>query len=297
VRAEVIDMQHVPVLAKEIKVLLNLKEGDNAIDGTFGFGGHTKLMLEAVGRRGSVLAIEQDKEIIAMSELKVGNLKIVNGNFKDIKRIADNEGFRKVKAILLDLGISRWHFLGSGRGFSFQDLNEPLIMNLDASSQRTAAQILNGESADELARIFLEYGDIKYFKARKLAESIAEYRKKRKIISVGDLLEITDKIIPRRGKLNPATKVFQALRIAVNNELENLKSAINDCTEILEKNGRLLIISFHSLEDRIVKNLYKEKFNNNEILLITKKPVIASREEVLNNPPSRSAKLRVMEKI
>lgn len=290
-------MEHVPVLAEEIRVLLNLKEGDKAIDGTFGFGGHTKLMLEAVGENGKILAIEQDKEIIAMSALKNKNLALVNGNFKDIAELAESNGFQGVKAILLDLGISRWHFLGSGRGFSFQDPKEPLIMNLDASSDMTAAKLLNGESAEELARIFISYGEVKYLLAHRVAKNIVDSRKRRKIISVGDFLEIIGKVAPKRGKMNPATQFFQALRIAVNNELENLETALRASMDVLGSEGRLLIISFHSLEDRTVKVFYKEQFKNNLAKILTKKPVIATREEVLKNPPSRSAKLRVLEKI
>lgn len=291
-----VDM-HIPVLAKEISALLNLKEGDKAIDATFGFGGHTKLMLEAVGESGSVLALEQDKEIIGMSAMKNKNLKLVSGNFRDIGTVAKEHGFLGTNAILMDLGISRWHFLGSGRGFSFQDPKEPLIMNLDAKNETTAAKLLNGESAEELAKIFISFGEVKYPLAHRVAGSIVDSRKKRKIISVGDLLEIINRVVPKRGKTNPATQFFQALRIAVNNELENLKQALEAGIGILAPGGRLLVISFHSLEDRIVKNMFKEKYKNGEINILTKKPITASRDEVLENPPSRSAKLRIIEKI
>ncbi len=292
---ESMNSEHISVLMGEVKALLNLKEGDKAIDATFGFGGHTRMMLEEVGSEGKILGIEQDKEIIAMAKNVPENLKLVNGNFRDIGELTEREGFAGANAILMDLGVSRWHFLVSGRGFSFQDRNEPLIMNLDRTSEITAARILNSAGSEELRDIFVNYGEIRYPVAGRLAKKITEARRTKKIISVGDLLDICERIMPRQGKTNPATKVFQALRIATNNELENLKIGLEASIGILAKGGRLAVISFHSLEDRIVKKYFISIKDKAKIL--TKKPVEAARGEVLKNPSSRSAKLRAIEKI
>lgn len=289
-------MIHIPVLAKEVKVLLNLKEGNTAIDATLGAGGHTRDLLAAVGKSGKVLSIEQDSEMIKMFGEIPQNLVIENANFRRISELAEKNGFTGANAILFDLGISRWHFIGSGRGFSFGDPDEPLIMNLDRSSQVSAASILNSMDERGLSEIFTEFGEIRPDISRKLAKEIVESRKRKKIIKVGDLLEVAAKIM-RRGKLHEATKVFQALRIKVNDELENLDAAQKKAFEILAPGGRIAIISFHSLEDRTVKNYFRKLSGEGKAVILTKKPLCPGREEISNNPSARSAKLRVLEKI
>src|SRR3989344_5876728 len=217
------------------------------------------------------------------------NLTVENANFRQIDDLAERNGFATADAILFDLGISRWHFIESGRGFTFGNPNEPLIMNLDKNSDVSAASILNSMDERGLAGMFAELGEIRPDIARKLAREIAETRKKRKFVKVGDLLAVVSKAVLKRGKLHEATKIFQALRIKVNEELENF--------DILATGGHLAIISFHSLEDRIVKNYFRELSKNGKAVILTKKPVIARREEILQNPSARSAKLRVIEKI
>src|SRR3989338_1559836 len=248
---------HIPVLAGEVKVLLNLKEGNIAIDGTLGAGGHARDMLSSVGSTGKVLAIEQDTEMIKMFTNVPENLNIEHGNFRNISEIAEKNGFTGANAVLLDLGISRWHFIESGRGFSFGNREEPLVMNLDRTSEVSAALLLNSLNEKALADIFTKFGEISPDIARKLAKEIVESRRRRKFIKVGDLLESVEKIVPKKyTKLHEATKIFQALRIKVNEELDNLDIALRKAFELLTPGGRLAIISFHSLEDRIVKNYF-----------------------------------------
>ena len=288
---------HMPVLAGEIKVLLNLKEGDIAIDATLGAGGHAREMLVAVGNSGRMLAIEQDEEMIKMFGKAPQNLTIENANFRNIDELAAKNGFTGAGAILFDLGISRWHYTESGRGFTFGNPDEPLIMNLDTASEVSAASILNSMDEKGLAEMFTELGEISPDVSRRLAREIVNARKRRKFIKVGDLLEVAGKVmLKRRGKIHEATKIFQALRIKVNEELENLNVAEKKAFEILAPGGRLAIISFHSLEDRIIKNYFRELAKDGKAVILTKKPVTAQREEMLKNPSARSAKLRVIEK-
>ena len=255
-------------------------------------------MLSAVGNLGMVLAIEQDAEMIKIFGEAPQNLAIENANFRKIDELAAKNGFTGADAVLFDLGISRWHYIDSGRGFTFGNSEEPLLMNLDTASEVSAASILNSMDERGLAEMFAELGEIRSDVSRRLAKEITDARKKKKFVKVGDLLEVAEKImLKRHGKLHEATKIFQALRIKVNDELENLNAAQKKAFEILAPGGRLAIISFHSLEDRIVKNYFRELAKSGKAVILTKKPVIAEREEILQNPASRSAKLRAIEKI
>ncbi|MDP3935187.1 MAG: 16S rRNA (cytosine(1402)-N(4))-methyltransferase RsmH [Candidatus Giovannonibacteria bacterium] len=282
---------HTPVLVKELEVLLNLKSGDNAVDATLDGGGHARMMLELIKPDGRVVGIDQDKNMIEkMSGVK--NLIATWGNFKDIDEIIKKRGFKKIRAILFDLGMSRWHLEGSGRGFSFQRPEEPLFMNLNKESANTAAEILNGYPESGLAEIFRDFGEEP--RARFFAKKILEFRKTKRIISVKDLLNALGAKAPG-GKEKSLARIFQALRIAVNSELEALTEALPKAFGALDRGGRLAIISYHSLEDRIVKSFFSAK--TGEAVILTKKPQTASYEEIIKNPSSRSAKLRVLEKI
>lgn len=276
---------HKPVLLKELKALLNLKRGDKAVDATLGGGGHAEMMLKLVGPKGGILGIDQDREILKKAPSKK-NLILALGNFGNIDEIAERHGFKKVKAILFDLGLSTWHLKESGRGFSFRKLEEPLDMRLGEASS-TAAEILNSFNEDLLAKIFLKYGEEP--RSRSLAKKIVRGRKTKRIISVKDLL---DAIGPQNRKT--LARIFQALRIEINQELEALEKTLPKSLALLLPNGRLAVISYHSLEDRIVKNFFSAK--SGEAKIITKKPIIPSHDEILINPSSRSAKLRVLEK-
>ncbi|KKT28651.1 16S rRNA (cytosine(1402)-N(4))-methyltransferase [Candidatus Giovannonibacteria bacterium RIFCSPLOWO2_12_FULL_44_25] len=282
-------MIHEPVLLKEIIALLNLKEGDNAIDATLDGGGHAKAMFESIKPSGKILGIDQDSEMVKkMNSIK--NLVAVTGNFRDIGEIASRNNFKNPKAILFDLGLSRWHLEKSGRGFSFQKPDEPILMQFDAGSQKNAAIILNAYPETELAEIFKKFGEVRA--PHQIAEKIVFARKRKRIYSVGDLLAILG--IKNKKSL---AKIFQALRIAVNDELAALEEAIQGGFRILVPGGKLAVISYHSLEDRVVKNFFKSEVAKGNAENILKKPLAPALEEISKNPSARSAKLRVLQKI
>lgn len=280
---------HEPVLAREVIDLLKLDKGDSAIDATLDGGGHAKMMSAGVGEAGKILGIERDPEIIRTLKLPK-NIKVICGNFADIENTAIANGFNGAGAILFDLGLSSWHLEASGRGFSFQRADEPLLMNFGSDFHKNAAEILNGYQENELIRIFKEYGEER--KSVLFAKKIVKARKAKRILSVGGLeraLEVNDRKVLAR--------IFQALRIEVNSELKNLKAGLDGAFIILKSAGRLAVISYHSLEDRIVKNFMKAKENTEEAYIITKKPVIPAEDEILKNSRSRSAKLRVLQRL
>ncbi len=298
---------HTPVLVQEAIDSLRLSNGKKVIDGTVGDGGHAVEMAKQIGPEGTLIAIDLDPVALKTVREKLHGstqLVLVNDNFKNIKNIAVQNNFGAVDAILLDLGWRRTQFEESGLGFSFLR-DEPLDMRYGRGEEKnqvlTAADILNNWTERELAELFSEYGEEKL--AGQIAKQITHQRKTAEINRSGELAELvlavyreklhSKRAVPWIGGLHPATKVFQALRIAVNDELQNLKAVLPEAVELLAPHGRLAIISFHSLEDRIVKNYFKY---NKQIKLITKKAIQAGEAEVAANPPSRSAKLRVVEK-
>jgi len=286
---------HKPVLLKEVLEYLDPQPGENFIDCTFGFGGHTLALLEKNGPDGKVLGIEQDKEVFEKFNHKE-RLTLVNNNFNNLKKITKDYEYNRVDGILFDLGVSSWHFDQSGRGFTFQ-VDELLDMRLPGSGL-TAEEIVNQWSEKELVRIFKEYGEEKF--PGRIARIICQERKNKQIRTTKQLVEIIRQVVPKKytyGKIHFATKIFQALRIAVNDELNNLKKALPQALEILEPKGRLVVISFHSLEDRIVKNFFRDSAKENKLKILSKKPIGPSQEEIELNPRSRSAKLRVSLKI
>ena len=220
----------------------------------------------------------------------IKNLVAVTGNFRDIGEIASRNNFKNPKAILFDLGLSRWHLEKSGRGFSFQKPDEPILMQFDAGSQKNAAIILNAYPETELAEIFKKFGEVRA--PHQIAEKIVFARKRKRIYSVGDLLAILG--IKNKKSL---AKIFQALRIAVNDELAALEEAIQGGFRILVTGGKLAVISYHSLEDRVVKNFFKSEVAKGNAENILKKPLAPALEEISKNPSARSAKLRVLQKI
>lgn len=290
--------KHIPVLIEEVIDYLQPQANENFIDCTIGFAGHTKEILKANGPRGKVLGIDWDKDVIkslqADEDLKGygDRLVLVASNYTEIKDIIDRLNFRPVHGILCDFGMSSWDLEDSGRGFSFKN-KEPLDMRYDQKGDLTAAGIVNQYPEGELERIFREYGEERM--SRKIAHTIYEQRKKRSIITTSDLIEIARIVSPKRY-LDPA-RMFQALRIEVNHELENIKTVLGEALDILEPGGRLVAISFHSLEDRIVKNFGNDSKRSGKLQILTKKPVIAGRQEAIQNPRCRSAKLRAFKKI
>jgi len=290
-------MKHVPVLLNEVIESLRLKSGYNVVDCTVGDGGHCEKILEAIGPRGKLLGIDADQESLLRAKkylYKFGERVVfARDNFVNLKKIVQENNFEKVRGILVDLGWSSPQFQERGRGFSFQK-EEVLDMRYNPNSDSpTAKELLNNLSEKELEKIFREYGEEK--NSRKIAKLIVDTRKDREIKTTTDLVNIVEKV-NKQGKIHPATRVFQALRIAVNDELGVLKNVLPDAVDVLELGGRLSVITFHSLEDRIVKHYFKSQAGKS-IKIINKKPITCSPEEYERNPRARSAKLRIIEKV
>lgn len=295
-------MTHVPVLLNEVINSLNLEKGETVIDATVGAGGHSKEICSLIGENGTLFGLDQDKTAleIAKKNLSGGKCKVllINGNFREIDSLIAGNGIEKTNKILFDLGVSSMQFGPTGRGFSFL-YDEPLLMTLKSDLEEgdlTAYEIVNSYSEKEIADIIYKYGEDRA--SRRIAREIVNARKIKPIATSGELAEIVKRAFPKRHfKINPATKTFQALRIAVNDELGALDMGLIKSWKILNKGGRMSVISFHSLEDRIVKNFFRNLSKEKKGLLINKKPIIATLEEVRLNPRSRSAKLRTIEKI
>ena len=290
---------HKSVLLNETIEGLNLPQKGIVIDSTFGGGGHTAEICKRYPGI-QIIALDQDQSAFKKAESKFKNLKcnisFQNINFRDL----DKNNLEQVDGIIFDLGLSSDQLENAGRGFSFLK-NEILLMTMKENPTKedlTAMDIVNDWSEESIAQIIYGYGEEK-FRGR-IAREIVEARKIKKIKTTFDLVEIIEKAVPktyRKGKLHFATKTFQALRIAVNDELGALEAGLKGGFNILKNGGRMSVISFHSLEDRIVKKFYKEKEKEGKAILINKKIITATSTEVKNNPRARSAKLRILEKI
>lgn len=295
---------HIPVLLKEVMDALAVRPGGRYVDGTLGRAGHTK---EIIARGGMVLGIDRDEQ--AIHEIgEVAGLLAVRGRHGDLKEIANEKGWSEVDGILLDLGVSSPQLDEAGRGFSF--LREgPLDMRMDRSSGLSAADIVNGESADRLEEIFRELGEEP--QSRRIAKAIAKEREKRKFETTVEFADFVERVVGRRGAHHPATRVFQALRMEVNDEIGELERALEGGLGLLKSGGRFAVITFESLTDRIVKRFFAkhvgrmvslqqggERWEGEEprMRAVTGKVVVASEEEADLNPRSRSAKLRAAEK-
>ncbi|MFA5095245.1 MAG: 16S rRNA (cytosine(1402)-N(4))-methyltransferase RsmH [Candidatus Paceibacterota bacterium] len=285
---------HKTVLLNETIEGLKLEGKSLVLDCTFGGGGHSKEILKKYPNI-KIIALDQDQNVFKSFSDK--RISFKNINFRNLDEVLDGQ---RADAIIFDLGLSSDQLENSGRGFSFMK-SEPLLMTMKENPQPedlTAKDIVNVWSEKSLADIIYGYGEERF--SRRIAKGIVEARKKQKIETTGDLVKAIENSVPavyKRGRLHFATKTFQALRIAVNDELETLKIGLEKGFKVLNKEGRMAVISFHSLEDRIVKKFYKEKQKENKAILINKKPIIAKEEEKKNNPRSRSAKLRILEKI
>lgn len=312
-------MRHVPVLLDEVIASLQLTSGKHVVDCTLGDAGHAENILAATAPDGKLLGIDADSESILRAKQFLHSYDrrviFVRDNFARVGDIVRAEKFEPVHGILMDLGWSTPQFEERRRGFSFAKPDEPLDMRYDkrracahdggeGHDLCTAATFVNTKSADELTRIFKEYGEEKF--AKEIARAIVVARDVRPIATVEDMVAVildvyrkklkTKKDVPWVGGLHPATKAFQALRIAVNDELTVVKSALLQAIDVLAPGGRIAVITFHSLEDRIVKHLFK-KYYGKTLRTLTKKPIVPSAEEVLVNARARSAKLRVAEKL
>lgn len=285
---------HKPVLLKEVIDYLEIKPDDIVVDATFGFGGHSKEILKAL-TEGKIIGIEKDIEVLNQSrdDFTDNRVILVNDDFANIVEILHQQKIKKVDKILFDLGISSFHFDSSGRGFTFKK-DEPLDMRLDKNFGVRAADLVNGLSRDELSNLFYSLADEGY--SRQIAKAIVEARRKKKFSTTFELASVVSEVKHQFGKIHPATKVFQALRIAVNDELKTLEETLPKAVDLLNKNGRIVVISFHSGEDRIVKNIFKTLAKEKKIDILTKKPIVAQEIETKENPRSRSAKLRVVKR-
>ncbi len=292
---------HTPVLLNEVLQYLDPKPGDNFIDCTVGEGGHALAILKMTAPNGMLLGIDRDADMVKIlveraDRMGLGErLLLHHGNFSEVGEIARSHNFLNVQGILFDFGLSSWQLEESGAGFSFQDI-EPLDMRFDRTGDiPTAATIVNFWPEGAIERILREFGEERY--ARHIARAIATYRMHQKINTTAELVRIISSAIPRgrkHGGIHFATRTFQALRIAVNTELTNIEEGLREAAEILCPSGRIAAISFHSLEDRIVKNMFRE--GSPGLKVITKKPIRATAEEIGENPRARSAKLRVAQK-
>jgi len=290
---------HIPVLQKEVLEYLNPKPNENFIDCTIGGGGHTLAILDKNGPRGKILGIEIDPGLYERLQIDgIQRLILVNDSYTNLEKIVKNCKFSPVSGTLFDLGLSSWHLEESCRGFTFLK-DEPLIMRYDGKeNQQTARDILNNWSETEIERILREYGEERF--AKRIARGIVDARKGESIETTFQLVEVIKKSLPsgyshtrrNRQKSYFAVRTFQALRIAVNDELDNLTKTLPQALKILKPGGRLVVISFHSLEDRIVKNFLKDKAEEELLRTLTKKPIKPWEEEIDSNPRARSAKLR-----
>ncbi len=289
--------KHISVLKAEVLGALRPAAGQDFIDATVDGGGHALAILERTAPDGRLLGIDRDESLLAALGVQVRGsvgerLTLVHGNFRDIGQRAPDAGFSRVHGILMDLGMSSEQLEGSGRGFSFLR-DEPLDMRFDTREALTAAEILNTWRRDELERIFRIYGEERH--ARRFAEKIVEHRHKTKFGRTRQLVEVLSRVVRRTERIHPVTRIFQALRIAVNDELESLRVALPQALDVLLPGGRLAVISFHSLEDRIVKSVFRAA--PAQFRIITKKPLVPTEAEIAANPRARSAKLRVIERI
>ena len=309
------EFKHVPVLYNEVIESLNIKPDGIYIDGTVGGGGHSSGICERLSEEGPLIAVDRDRMALEAAEKRLSQYKckkiFVHSNYSDISHISLSAG-RRVSGILLDLGVSSFQLDTAERGFSYMH-DAPMDMRMNEEDSFTAYEVVNGYSEEDLHRIIRDYGEEKW--ASRIASFIVKARKEKPIETTGELVEIIKAAIPasaRRDGPHPAKRTFQAIRIEVNAELEHLRKAVEELPDLLEEGGRLAIITFHSLEDRMVKTEFDRRLNPctcpkefpmcvcgkvTDIKKVTRKPIVADDEELEYNPRARSAKLRVIEKI
>ena len=308
------EFKHIPVLLNECINGLEIKPDGIYVDGTLGGAGHSREIVKHLSTKGTLIGIDRDEEALKAASEKLKeykNVKYIYGNHDNIKEILEQLKIDKVDGILLDLGVSSYQLDEKNRGFSYM-ADAKLDMRMDKTTGITAEEIVNTYSEDILSKIIFEYGEERF--AKKIANNICKYRKEKRIETTKELSKIIENSIPKSMQNNghPAKRTFQAIRIEVNNEIEPLYKTILDCIDVLKSHGRLCVITFHSLEDRAVKNAYTEA--NGKCIcppglpycvcgakklgkIINKKPIVANDLEAKENSRSRSAKLRIFEKI
>ncbi len=292
---------HVSVMPQEVMKLLDVKPGDVIVDGTLGMGGHSALIAEKLGKSGHLIGVDRDSSSLTEAKRRLGNfafrIDLLQGSFVDVGRLLAEVKINKVNGVLLDLGISSFQLDDPQRGFSFLK-DGPLDMRMDQQQGPSAEDLVNSLSEQELSKIIFEYGEDRF--ARRIAKSIVWHRAEERIKTTHQLARVVLKALPAglsRSRIHPATRTFQALRIEVNKELEILQDALRSWFEALAPGGRLCVISFHSLEDRIVKNTFKFFAGQEQGLILTKKPLEPTDEESQNNSRARSAKLICIERL
>ncbi len=311
-RTSLTQFEHLPVLMSEALDLLNVQPNGDVIDATVGGGGHAERVLDLSSPDGKLLGLDADPDAVDVAATRLarfGSRVVLDVSFFDrLTEVSRAHGFVGVPAILFDLGVSSWQLDAEHRGFSFQS-NGPLDMRLGPDAPQSAADIVNNASEQELSRIFFEYGEERY--ARRIARRIVGRREQAVFINTGDLADLVVRTVPgRQHRIHPATRVFQALRIAVNDELGRLERALPQALSLIRNGGRLVVISFHSLEDRIVKRFFRSEEagcicppevpicvcgHEPRLRIVTRKPIRPSPAEVEANPRSRSARLRAAE--
>jgi 16S rRNA (cytosine1402-N4)-methyltransferase len=289
-------MAHIPVLVNEVVEYLNIKPESKIIDATLDGGGHTSAILEKYPDV-KILGIEFDSVLFKSLQLNNERLIKINDSYVNVKNIVEEHKFEP-DGILFDLGLSSWHYEESGRGFSFKR-NEILDMRFNPETQsESAVDIVNKSSEDELRELISSLGEEKF--AGNIAKNIVRARREKPIIMTEDLVEVISRSVPewyKHGKINFATKTFQALRVAVNDELGNVRKGITAAIDILKPGGRLIVIAFQGLEDKVVKEVFKEKKKEGIIEFVIKGTIRPSWEEQKSNPRARSAKMKVVQKI
>lgn len=307
------EFKHTPVMLDECIENLNIKPDGIYVDGTLGGAGHSKVIASKLSKEGLLIGIDRDEEALKAAQETLAdykNVKYIHGNHDDIKELLQTIGIEKVDGILLDLGVSSYQLDERNRGFSYLGDND-LDMRMDKSQKLTAKDVVNTYSEEELANIIYKYGEEKF--SRNIARNICQYRENQEITSTKTLVEIIEQSIPKSKQNNghPAKRTFQAIRIEVNNEIEPLYKTVLNCIDLLNEGGRLCVLTFHSLEDRAVKEAYIEAQGkctcpkdlpycvcNYKSLgkIINKKPIEATKKEQEENSRSKSAKLRVFER-
>ncbi|MFH1354748.1 MAG: 16S rRNA (cytosine(1402)-N(4))-methyltransferase RsmH [Candidatus Omnitrophota bacterium] len=294
---------HIPVMFNEILEYLNLGPGKTIVDATIGTGGHSMAILEHISPKGRLIAIDRDSESLAVSRERLhqlcGNCEFMHENFAKLDSVLESLKIEKVDGVIFDLGISSYQLDDPRRGFSFR-YDGPLDMRLDRNSYISAYDLVNNLNEEEISTLLRNFGQERWH--NRIAHLLVEERERHPIATTAQLANIVIRAIPPRFRhryyrIHPATRTFQAVRIAVNRELENLEIAINKAITVLEKKGRICVISFHSLEDRIVKHTFRRAASEGLIKIITAKPLTPSESEIQSNPSSRSSKLRVAERL
>ena len=291
---------HTPVMVKEVIEYLNLKPGQTIVDATIGLGGHAAEIISRILPRGRLIGIDRDQESLSVARNKLrdfdSSFDFVYANFMDIDHVLENYNLKKIDGILFDLGISSFQLDDSQRGFSFQS-EGPLDMRLDRNSYISAYDLVNNLNEEEISAMLWNFGQERWH--NRIARLLVQERQRHPIATTTELSDIVVKATPykyRHARIHPATRTFQAMRIAVNRELETLATALTKAIELLDRSARICVISFHSLEDRIVKVTFRQHAAKGVVNIITPKPLTATMTEMRENPSSRSAKFRVAEK-